>query len=583
MRFLSRIVGVLALGWASVRGQEAAWPARRATDESGAVFAQRIQGFSLAEREAAVLAAVERGNVPESWRTFVPVTVRAADGSGPTVVFQAVPDYLAVGSEEDALPVPLTPAAAQRVADALGCVLPTPKMVDAVWAAAPLKLEPLPIPPNPAMTTVPVFVEHARRLAEQRRSTRAAHPPGTLVAGGKKDVVVTARLANATNRVAIYGWHRTNGAPIQPLSLVHGASYVDYSHGVRLVRNDLTVDGTNSTVARVLADPALAPLLSGEGVVETWRYPGAEEPIAWRREGTFGEQAAEFRIAPEVRVRLVAPLESAEEARRPVLLVVYALPNGNGIDQTLGRRPGSTNEWRFDLQHAAAQTRFLRAALPERTVVLACLETDGRSWPAWRRKHGDAEIPRILERVKAPWAGRATEVVLTGHSGGGSFTFGYLNRVERIPEEVVRIAFLDSNYAYDASQGHARKLAEWLRAGDRRFLAVLAYDDANALLNGKPFVSAVGGTWGRSQAMLADLGRSMDFTGRTNAAGLGDHRALGGRVAFLLQENPERKVLHTVQVDRNGLIHGLLVGTALEQIGYTYFGERAYERWIEAP
>jgi hypothetical protein len=172
------------------------------------------------------------------------------------------------------------------------------------------------------------------------------------------------------------------------------------------------------------------------------------------------------------------------------------------------------------------------------------------------------------------------EVILAGHSGGGSFLFGYLNSVENIPVEIERIAFLDSNYAYDAARGHAEKLAHWLAASENHYLTVLAYDDASALLNGKPFVSADGGTWGRSHAMLKDLGTRFAFTSRTNSNGLEVYSAQSGHVQFLLKENPAREVLHTVQVERNGFIHCMVAGTAEEGRGYEYFGPRAYAQWI---
>src|SRR5262249_10838148 len=111
------------------------------------------------------------------------------------------------------------------------------------------------------------------------------------------------------------------------------------------------------------------------------------------------------------------------------------------------------------------------------------------------------------------------------------------------------------------------------------YLVVLAYNDARALLDGRPFVSESGGTWGRSRLMLRDLEESLAFT-REGADDLERCRALGGRVTFLLKENPERKVLHTLQVERNGLIESLLAGTALEEVGYTYLGGRAYDRFI---
>jgi hypothetical protein len=145
----------------------------------------------------------------------------------------------------------------------------------------------------------------------------------------------------------------------------------------------------------------------------------------------------------------------------------------------------------------------------------------------------------------------------------------------------VRIAFLDSNYAYDASLGHTRKLAEWLNAGKRHFLCVLAYNDAAALLDGKPFVSASGGTWGKSHEMQQNLARYWPFSARTNTD-FHTFSALSGRAQFIFKENPQRKVLHTVQVERNGFIHSMVSGTLVENQGYEYFGPRAYSKWIEA-
>ena len=92
--------------------------------------------------------------------------------------------------------------------------------------------------------------------------------------------------------------------------------------------------------------------------------------------------------------------------------------------------------------------------------------------------------------------------------------------------------------------------------------------------------SARGGTWGRSHAMLAELGAQFQFTSRTNG-GLQTHTALAGRIQFLLKENPDRKILHTVQVERNGFIHAMLTGTPLEGQGYEYFGERAYTNLVQ--
>lgn len=254
-------------------------PPRPPGAPSGSALLERLTPLSTEERERQILAQVAAGNVPDFLRRLCPVSWTNADVGRPRVVtFWAAPDYLAVGSDEDHILMPLTAAAAQRVADLAGCCLPTPRMVDAIYAATRVRLPPVPLPPGPAMTTLQVFAQHNGIVRTQRQAALPAAPLGALVAGHKKDVVVSARLAAVTNRVAIYGWHRTNGTPIQPLYVGHGARHVDYSHGVRLVHQDVLVDGQKRRMADVLADPATAALLSHEGPVWPARYPTNQPP-----------------------------------------------------------------------------------------------------------------------------------------------------------------------------------------------------------------------------------------------------------------------------------------------------------------
>ena len=92
-------------------------------------------------------------------------------------------------------------------------------------------------------------------------------PLGALISGHKKDVVLTNRLRETIGRIAIYGWHRLSGIPIQPLTIVHGANYADYSHGIRLISNVVLIDGQPRSIYEVLEDPKLAPILSDEGPI----------------------------------------------------------------------------------------------------------------------------------------------------------------------------------------------------------------------------------------------------------------------------------------------------------------------------
>ena len=109
---------------------------------------------------------------------------------------------------------------------------------------------------------------------EVQRQLGDKHDENDLVSGSKKDVVLTNRLLTQPHQVAIYGWHKNDGSPIQPLSLVHEAAYRDYSHGVRLVSPTMLVDGKEAATHEVLADPMLGALLSDEGPLRVTRYPG---------------------------------------------------------------------------------------------------------------------------------------------------------------------------------------------------------------------------------------------------------------------------------------------------------------------
>jgi hypothetical protein len=583
----------------SLAAQTLDLPPRPADAPTGSDFAKRITPLDLTAREKEITAQISSGNVPNFLRKLCPVPATSvADGKTNRATFYATPDYLAIGSDEDYFLMPISPNTAQRLADALHCSLPTPKMVNEIYSAAEVKLAPSPIPPTAAMTTVPFFGQHNDIVRAQRAEQLKAHPLEALVAGHQKDVVITAKLATAPGKVAIYGWHQTNGVPIQPLYLKHTAAWVDYSQCTRLVQQAMVVDGASNTVAGVLADPNLAGLLSDEGPVPNPRYatnalPQLPAKAAAAQTATnqtdlvsafenpeLNERITSFTFNPEVKVRINAPGESSFAPGKKVLLIFYALPNGNTTDQTAGRIMKPGDDWHYDIQHIAAQTRFLRDLLKDRTVVVVYLEAAGKSWPAWRKQHGDKLIPDLVATLKKPFASREVETVLSGHSGGGSFIFGYLNAVDQIPADVIRIAFLDSNYAYDRALGHKDKLVKWLAGADNHFLCVLAYNDAVALLNGKSFVSAAGGTWGKSHTMERDLAEDLKFTTQTNAD-FQRFTALDGRVQFILKENPEKKIFHTVQVERNGFIHCMVSGTTNESKGYEYFGDRAYSKWIQ--
>jgi hypothetical protein len=58
---------------------------------------------------------------------------------------------------------------------------------------------------------------------------------------------------------------------------VHWNRYVDYSHGARLVRNSIELDGKLYSIDELLADPDRCGLVSDEGPMRPPRYPTNED------------------------------------------------------------------------------------------------------------------------------------------------------------------------------------------------------------------------------------------------------------------------------------------------------------------
>ncbi len=239
-------------------------PARPADAPTGSDFGRRAWRLSGLTRDRLEVAQLLSGNLPDFLRHVVPVTLwHATGGRRVSVTVCVLPDYLALGSNADFVFVPMGLGAALEVAGRFGFVLPTPRLVDAIYAASAVKLHPQPLTPGDEMRSTPYVVYHTELIDLQREVWPA--PLGALTSGDKKDLVLTERLWELPGRVAIYGWHRAPGRPIQPLSMVHGARYADYSHGVRLVSRTVYVNGAARPIESVLGDPALAPLLSAEG------------------------------------------------------------------------------------------------------------------------------------------------------------------------------------------------------------------------------------------------------------------------------------------------------------------------------
>ena len=240
-------------------------PERPPNALTGSELVNVLKPLDLRSREARILSEILSGNIPDFLRELVPVTYSANIGdSSYTAIAYTMCDYMALGSDSDYFLIPMTPILAQELADSLRMSLMTRKMVDRVWLRSDLKLEPQPIPPTDTMATVPVFAAHNTMVHEQRFQHIAAYPLGSLVAGHKKDVILSNRILTHQNKVVIYGWHQLNGVPIQPIYSGHVNWYADYSHGIRFVSREVVVNGEKRDIRDILTDSELYPLLSDE-------------------------------------------------------------------------------------------------------------------------------------------------------------------------------------------------------------------------------------------------------------------------------------------------------------------------------
>lgn len=128
---------------------------------------------------------------------------------------------------------PVTIGDAVRYASEMGCELPTPELVDAIWQASDLKLDADKLRrtnfvawSQAEMSARDVIEDQANKIQAQ-----IAGRPYKLLGGMCKDVV---RAESGV--IGLYGWHRLDGRPIQPFFSGHALSWGDYSQGVRLVR-----------------------------------------------------------------------------------------------------------------------------------------------------------------------------------------------------------------------------------------------------------------------------------------------------------------------------------------------------------
>lgn len=313
-------------------------------------------------------------------------------------------------------------------------------------------------------------------------------------------------------------------------------------------------------------------------------YPSGTFLPGFHISSHYFEQVMKFNLEPEIKITINAPSPDSFDPSKKVMLIFYGLPNFNTTAETIGRKLRENDDWHFNIQHIGAQTRFLREQRKDYNIVVAYLETGRQSWPWWRNSypHPDSIIHFVADSVINIFKNYDTEVVLDGHSGGGSFIFGYINSVKAIPDKIKRIAFLDSNYDFDNELGHGPKLIYWLKKSDDHFLDIICYNDQGVKENGKVYDNKTSGTYYKTGRMKLTFDRYFNFKAEKDTAYevYDKYTALNGRLQIIFVENPKKLILHTVLVERNGFIESINSGTEFEGKNYEFMGARAYENLI---
>ncbi len=115
---------------------------------TGAQFYRQSFSYNWQQRDSLAVNEILLGNIPSFLRRLVPIHVHIKDSVSGKIIkaaYYVTSDYLSIGTNTDWARIPLTPMAAQRIADSFHCFLPTRKMVDDIYRAAKVRLEPVPL------------------------------------------------------------------------------------------------------------------------------------------------------------------------------------------------------------------------------------------------------------------------------------------------------------------------------------------------------------------------------------------------------------------------------------------------------
>lgn len=265
---------------------------------------------SLTAAQPAIVQAVIDDNMrlPIEW-CGIPIT----DGDNDAIIYLAT-DAMRVGEPGDSVRVDVSCNSQQQICDALGLQMPTPKMLDIVWAACNVRVKPMTFSPDaqnmvtvtdPAtgsskrvsMSSVTAMFAHDARI-----SAAVGSNPG-LVANIGKIWALIAKLGGASSQggwvAANYGWYdkaANAGTSVsgayrmwQGVGTRHNDAHVDYSQVHFVVHPTMLVNGEYIPTSQVMTSPSLCKLVCHDG------------PLPWARHPRLGPYPFSHYVAPDAR------------------------------------------------------------------------------------------------------------------------------------------------------------------------------------------------------------------------------------------------------------------------------------------
>jgi hypothetical protein len=231
----------------------------------------------MADRETLILKHAAQGDLEVVW---TPLTV------GGRIELLVTSDAVKLGGVR----INVSATCQQRLADLFGALLLTPKVVDLIYAARAITIDPL---------TMPITSSTAAMVKESQRQDAAISTAGGVETGGivgtlAKHWCIDNSLLQHAGMAENYGWMKPAGTKspwagiaiypsvtltamvIQQPSWAHDPSHSDYSQQCCLMHRACKVDGVDADLAAVLQDATLGPMLSHNGPLQAaaLRQPG---------------------------------------------------------------------------------------------------------------------------------------------------------------------------------------------------------------------------------------------------------------------------------------------------------------------